>query len=89
MHPTLRPTALLRPAAMVNLLGAEVHTGPAVYDGWANLLAIPEVYPHLYGKAETRPFRKMGHITALGDTVQMARERASLAKETVQVVSKG
>jgi 5-(carboxyamino)imidazole ribonucleotide synthase len=85
----LGPTELLRPAAMVNLLGAEGHTGPAVYDGWANLLAIPEVYPHLYGKAETRPFRKMGHITALGDTVQMARERASLAKETVQVVSKG
>lgn len=85
----LGPTELLRPAAMVNLLGAEGHTGPAVYDGWANLLAIPEVYPHLYGKAETRPFRKMGHITALGDTVQMARERATLAKETVQVVSKG
>jgi len=84
----LGPTDLLRPGAMVNLLGAEGHTGPAVYDGWANLLAIPEVYPHLYGKAETRPFRKMGHITALGDTVQMARDRAAQSRDVVTVISR-
>ena len=84
----LGPTDLLRPGAMVNLLGAEGHTGPAVYDGWDKLLAVPEVYPHLYGKAETRPFRKMGHLTALGDTVEMARSRAAAAREAVRVVSK-
>ncbi len=84
----LGPTDLLRPGAMINLLGAEGHQGPAVYDGWSNLLAIPEVYPHLYGKAETRPFRKMGHVTALGDTVAMARDRAKQAKEAVRVISK-
>jgi 5-(carboxyamino)imidazole ribonucleotide synthase len=83
----LGATDLLRPAAMINLLGAEGHTGPAVYDGWADLLAIPEVYPHLYGKAETRPFRKMGHVTALGDTVAMARARATKAKEAVRIVA--
>jgi 5-(carboxyamino)imidazole ribonucleotide synthase len=83
----LGPTDLIRPGAMINLLGAPGHTGPAVYDGWDKLLAIPEVYPHLYGKEETRPFRKMGHITALGDTVEMARERAVKAREAVQVVS--
>ena len=83
----LGPTDLLRPAAMINLLGAEGHTGPAVYDGWEKLLAIPEVYPHLYGKAETRPFRKMGHISALGDTVAMAKERATAARRAVRVVS--
>ncbi len=84
----LGPTDLLRPGAMINLLGAEGHSGPAVYDGWAKLLAIPEVYPHLYGKAETRPFRKMGHVTALGDTVAMARDRAKQAKAAVHVISK-
>ncbi|MEM9526599.1 MAG: 5-(carboxyamino)imidazole ribonucleotide synthase, partial [Bacteroidota bacterium] len=84
----LGPTDLIRPGAMINLLGAAGHQGPAVYDGWASLLSIPEVYPHLYGKEETRPFRKMGHVTALGDTVAMARERAKAAKEAVRVISK-
>jgi len=84
----LGPTDLVRPGAMINLLGAEGHNGPAVYAGWANLLAIPEVYPHLYGKAETRPFRKMGHVTALGDTIAMARERATRAKEAVQIITR-
>ncbi|MFT7121881.1 MAG: 5-(carboxyamino)imidazole ribonucleotide synthase [Neolewinella sp.] len=85
----LGPTDLIRPGAMINLLGEPGHSGPAVYDGWADLLRIPEVYPHLYGKADTRPFRKMGHITALGDTVEMARERATAAKEAVKVVALG
>ncbi|OAV43285.1 5-(carboxyamino)imidazole ribonucleotide synthase [Lewinella sp. 4G2] len=84
----LGPTDLLRPAAMINLLGAEGHTGPAVYDGWEKLLAIPEVYPHLYGKEETRPFRKMGHITALGDTVAQAKERAVRARAACRVITK-
>lgn len=83
----LGPTDLIRPGAMVNLLGAEGHSGPAVYEGWDKLLAIPEVYPHLYGKADTRPFRKMGHISALGDTVQMARDRAARARDAVRVIS--
>ena len=79
--------ALLRPAAMVNLLGAEGHTGPTIYEGLDEALAIPEVHPHLYGKATTRPFRKMGHITALGDTVKQARDRAARAREVLKVVS--
>ncbi len=79
---------LLRPAAMINLLGAEGETGPTHYAGWQDVLAIPEVHPHLYGKTETRPFRKMGHLTALGDTVAVARERAGRAKELLRVVSK-
>ena len=79
--------SLLRPAAMINLLGAEDHSGPTTYDGWTDVLAIPEVHPHLYGKADTRPFRKMGHLTALGDTVAIARERAKKAKDLLQIVS--
>lgn len=81
----LGPTDLRRPAAMINLLGAEGEQGPAHYTGWKELLEIPEVFPHLYGKAETRPFRKMGHVTALGDTVAMARERAGTARSALSV----
>ena len=83
----LGPTDLIRPGAMINLLGAEGHSGPAVYEGWEKLLSLPEVYPHLYGKEDTRPFRKMGHVTALGDTVEIARQRAGAAKEAVRIVS--
>ena len=83
----LGPTDLVRPGAMINLLGAEGHTGPAHYEGWQGLLAIPEVYPHIYGKAETRPFRKMGHVTALGDTVAQARERATRARDACRIIS--
>ena len=83
----LGDTDLVRPGAMVNLLGAPGHSGPAVYAGWEDLLRIPAVYPHLYGKAETRPYRKMGHITALGDTVEQARDRAAAARNAVKVVS--
>ncbi|PPK87232.1 5-(carboxyamino)imidazole ribonucleotide synthase [Neolewinella xylanilytica] len=80
--------SLLRPAAMINLLGAEGHTGPTYYDGWTDVLAIPEVHPHLYGKADTRPFRKMGHLTALGDTVAMARERAARAQSMLKIIAR-
>lgn len=84
----LGPPDLLRPGAMVNLLGAPGHAGPAHYDGWEQLLAIPEVYPHLYGKEETRPFRKMGHLTALGDTVRIARQRAATARAAMRIISR-
>ncbi|CAH1001260.1 N5-carboxyaminoimidazole ribonucleotide synthase [Neolewinella maritima] len=79
--------SLLRPAAMVNLLGAEGSHGPTRYDGLEDILAIPEVHPHLYGKSETRPFRKMGHVTALGDTVKIARERAARARDALRVIA--
>ncbi len=77
---------LLRPAALINLLGAEGTSGPTNYEGWMDVLAIPEVHPHLYGKADTRPFRKMGHLTALGDTVAMARDRARKAQQLLHII---
>lgn len=83
----LGDTDLIRPAAMANILGEDGHTGPAVYENWDKVLAIPEVYPHLYGKATTKPFRKMGHLTATGDTIAQARERAEQAKRLLKVIS--
>ena len=73
----LGSTALLRPAAMANLLGDvwEPET-----PNWAAALALPNVSLHLYGKAEARPGRKMGHLTALADTPQAASELARAAR---------
>jgi 5-(carboxyamino)imidazole ribonucleotide synthase len=69
----------LRPAAMVNLLGHETGTG-LQRPGFAHALAVPGVAVHLYGKAEPRPGRKMGHLTALADTPGEALAAARRAK---------
>lgn len=68
----LRPP-VQRPAAMVNLLGEVWSRGEP---DWAAALAEPELALHLYGKAEARPGRKMGHLTALAGTPQEAAARA-------------
>ncbi|MBB4639197.1 5-(carboxyamino)imidazole ribonucleotide synthase [Longimicrobium terrae] len=67
--------ALLRPAAMVNLMGEDAGTGLG-RPGAADALAVPETALHLYGKASARPGRKMGHLTSLGDDADAAAERA-------------
>jgi 5-(carboxyamino)imidazole ribonucleotide synthase len=74
----LGATTQMRPAAMVNLLGDLWANGEP---DWSGALAIPEVKLHLYGKAEARSRRKMGHITALGETVDRAIEKAIAARD--------
>jgi 5-(carboxyamino)imidazole ribonucleotide synthase len=83
----LGDTAAHGPAAMINLLGEPGHTGPAHYDGLGTLLAIPGVSPFFYGKAQTRPGRKMGHITVLDESVAALKAKATLVKESIRVVS--
>jgi 5-(carboxyamino)imidazole ribonucleotide synthase len=73
----LGDTGLLCPGVMVNLLGDLWSNGEP---NWAAALAMPGVKLHLYGKTSARPGRKMGHITALGDTVEQALERALAAR---------
>ena len=74
----LGATTQMRPAAMVNLLGDLWANGEP---DWGGALAVPEVKLHLYGKTEPRPRRKMGHITALADTIEEAIEKALTARE--------
>lgn len=83
----LGDTAALSPAAMVNILGAPGQTGPATYQGLEEALAIPGVYPHIYGKAETRPFRKMGHTLIVDESVEGLKEKALKVKDLLQAVS--
>ncbi len=71
---------MLRPAAMANLLGGLWEGGEP---NWARACAVPGVKLHLYGKLEARRGRKMGHLTALGDTPEAARERVLAARRAL------
>jgi 5-(carboxyamino)imidazole ribonucleotide synthase len=73
---------------MVNLVGAEGHSGEVVYEGMEQILHIDGVTPHIYGKKETRPFRKMGHVTIVNEDMAEARRIAEMVKKTIRVVSK-
>ena len=77
----------IQPAVMVNLVGEEGYTGPVKYQGIEELMAMSGVYIHLYGKAETRPFRKMGHVTIIAPNLEEARSKAKIVKETIKVIS--
>lgn len=72
----LGSTTLIKPAVMLNLLGEKEHQGTAVYKGIEDALRMEGVYVHLYNKKETRPMRKMGHVTILGDTLEEAMKKA-------------
>lgn len=75
-------------SVMVNLVGDENHTGEVVYDGIESILAMPGVTPHIYGKRETRPFRKMGHVNIIHSKLSEARAIAELVKSKIKVISK-
>ncbi len=77
----LGSTEVLRPTAMANLLGDVWQGGEPM---WAEALAVPGVHLHLYGKAEPRPRRKMGHLTAVADTSDEAMQRVSEARAALR-----
>ncbi|MFN3557214.1 MAG: 5-(carboxyamino)imidazole ribonucleotide synthase [Bacteroidales bacterium] len=83
----LGSTELIRPAVMVNLTGEENYTGPVWYEGAEQMLSVEGAYMHLYGKTETRPYRKMGHVTITAPTLQQARSNAMKVKELLKVKS--
>jgi 5-(carboxyamino)imidazole ribonucleotide synthase len=78
---TLGATTVLRPTAMVNLLG-DLWRGGA--PAWSAALAVPNVHLHLYGKDDPRPRRKMGHLTALGETAEEAAAAATRARAALK-----
>jgi 5-(carboxyamino)imidazole ribonucleotide synthase len=79
--------AHIMPAAIVNLLGADGHNGNAQYEGLHELLKMENVFVHIYGKRQTRPGRKMGHVTILSkDRIDLIHA-AHKVKQTVKVVS--
>lgn len=73
---------------MVNLVGEEGHVGDVVYKNIETILGIEGVTPHIYGKKQTRPFRKMGHVTIVNKDISRARIIAEQVKKTIKVISK-
>jgi len=75
-------------SVMVNLVGDENHTGDVVYQGIQTIMDMPGVTPHIYGKKQTRPFRKMGHVNIIHTDIKEARKIAEHVKSTIKVISK-
>ena len=72
---------------MVNLVGEEGFSGPVKYENIEKIMAIDGVTPHIYGKRETRPFRKMGHVTIVNENRTEARRIAEEVKNSIRVIS--
>lgn len=72
---------------MVNLVGAEGYQGKVVYENIEQIMAMEGVTPHIYGKKETRPFRKMGHVTIVNPNINKARQIAEQVKNTIRVIA--
>ena len=75
-------------AIMVNLVGEEGHIGDAYYKNLEQILSLEGVTPHIYGKKQTRPFRKMGHVTIVNNDISKARKIAEVVKNTIKVINR-
>jgi 5-(carboxyamino)imidazole ribonucleotide synthase len=73
---------------MVNLVGEADFSGDVVYENIEQILKIDGVTPHIYGKKQTRPFRKMGHVTIVNEDMDEARKIAERVKNTIRVITK-
>ncbi len=72
---------------MVNLVGQEGYTGDVIYKNIEEIMKMKGVTPHIYGKKQTRPYRKMGHVTIVHENIDEARKIAEKVKNTIQVIS--
>jgi len=81
-------TQHIMPAAIVNIVGEENFSGEAIYNGLNEVLAMDNVFVHIYGKAQTKPGRKMGHVTILSNEKQELLHKANQVKHLLKVVSK-
>jgi len=84
----LGSTESLAAGVMVNLVGEAGFSGNVVYENIDKILKIDGVTPHIYGKKQTRPFRKMGHVTIVHSDLAEARKLAEIVKKTIQVIAK-
>ena len=75
------------PSSIVNILGAEGYTGEAKYEGLDEVLKMDNVFVHLYGKTQTKPGRKMGHVTIMSKEYQELTYKAHKIKNTIKVIS--
>jgi 5-(carboxyamino)imidazole ribonucleotide synthase len=83
----LGDTSLKTPGVMVNLLGEKDYKGPAIYDGLEEVMKRKGVNVHLYGKAETKPHRKMGHATIIHESLKEAKENARWVQNSLRIIA--
>lgn len=83
----LADTDAITYSGMLNLVGAEGYAGKVIYEGMEKVLKLPETYIHLYGKTETKPGRKMGHINVLADSREELMEKLVKVKAMVRVIA--
>lgn len=81
-------TDITMPSVMLNLLGDKNSEGLAAYPGMNEVLKINGVYPHIYGKTKSKPFRKMGHVTVVNESLKEAKSIANKVKDILKVVGK-
>lgn len=75
------------PSVLYNLLGEDGYTGDVLYQGISECLAIEGVNIHIYGKTETKPFRKMGHVTIIGNTKEDLLKKYNEVSSKLKVIS--
>ncbi|MGB3007358.1 MAG: 5-(carboxyamino)imidazole ribonucleotide synthase [Chitinophagaceae bacterium] len=76
-------TDAILPSIMVNIVGADGFSGPVNYEGLEEVLKIENAFVHLYGKKQTKPGRKMGHVTILSNEKQELLHRSNKVKRTL------
>ena len=84
----LGSTEILQAGAMINLLGEKGYEGDVYYEGLEKFIGKPGVHPHIYGKAQTKSFRKMGHVTIAGKDLEQVKALAIDVKNGIRVLSK-
>ncbi|MEN9440916.1 MAG: hypothetical protein RLZ33_992 [Bacteroidota bacterium] len=84
----LGSTEILQAGAMINLLGEKGYEGDVYYEGLEKFIGKPGIHPHIYGKAQTKSFRKMGHVTIAGKDLIKVKELALEVKNGIRVLSK-
>lgn len=83
----LGSTRVVQAGAMLNVIGSEGYAGPAVYEGLNHILETEGAHLHLYGKEQTKPFRKMGHLTITGENMNTVRSKVDLLRGKLIVKS--
>ena len=81
----LGSTELIKPAVMLNIFGAKNFSGKYFLDGMNEALKLEGVYIHMYGKGESKPMRKIGHVTILGNTVDDAIAKAKTVQQQLKI----
>ncbi len=87
MNFPLGSTKTILPALMLNLLGEDGYSGKTKYLGLNEVLEMEGVFPHFYGKTTTKPKRKMGHLTIIGNTLEEVFEKRNQVGTILKVVS--